>query len=151
LPARVVVRRVDVGGHRSGGAARHRAAAGAASGAGGERGAGMSPSARAPFRIVDVINLSSSADALLRDRVLAIRPTGDDNRIVCGDGARVAGLRGAGIRVHTVRVPRGLEPLALATALLELTAYFVRERPDLVHTHCSVPGVIGRLAARLAG
>ncbi|HXS83453.1 MAG TPA: glycosyltransferase [Methylomirabilota bacterium] len=102
------------------------------------------------YRIVDVINLSSSADALLRDRVLAMRANGFDNRIVCMDGAHVAGLRRAGIPVHTVSLPRRLDPVRLATALAQLTAYLVRERVDLVHTHCSVPGVIGRLAARLA-
>ena len=105
----------------------------------------------AAFRIVDVINVSASADALLRDRVLAMRERGYDNRIVCGDGPHVAGLRAAGIPVHTLPLPRGLDPVRLGTVLARLTAYLVRERVDLVHTHCSVPGVVGRVASRLAG
>jgi len=102
------------------------------------------------FRIVDVINTSASADTLLRERVLAMRARGFDNRIVCGDGPHVAKLRAAGIPVHTITLPRGLDPVRLGAALVRLTLYLVRARADLVHTHCSVPGVVGRLAARLA-
>ena len=39
--------------------------------------------------VVDIINLSSSADTLLRERVLAIRARGIDNRILCMDGPYV--------------------------------------------------------------
>jgi O-antigen/teichoic acid export membrane protein/glycosyltransferase involved in cell wall biosynthesis len=111
----------------------------------------VSGAGRAAFRIVDVINESSSAQALLRDRVAAMRANGYDNRIVCMDGAHVAGLRREGIPMHTVWLPRGLNPIRLVVSLVQLTAYLVRERVDVVHTHCSVPGVVGRLAARLAG
>jgi glycosyltransferase involved in cell wall biosynthesis len=101
--------------------------------------------------IVDVINLSSSADTLLRERVLSLRAKGVDNHIVCIDGPYVGALRAAGIPVHTVQIPRGLDPFRLAWSLVEMFTYFRRVKPDLVHTHCSVPGIVGRIAARLAG
>jgi glycosyltransferase involved in cell wall biosynthesis len=101
------------------------------------------------MRIVDIINVSSSADSLLRERVLAMRASGFDNRILCADGPYVGHLRRAGIPVHTVHLPRGLDPLRLALSLVEIAAYLWRERIDLVHTHCSVPGAVGRLAAWL--
>jgi glycosyltransferase involved in cell wall biosynthesis len=101
--------------------------------------------------IVDVINLSSSADTLLRERVLSLRAKGVDNRIVCIDGPYVRPLREAGIPVDTYHLPRGVDPFRLAWSLGELVAYFRRVKPDLVHTHCSVPGIVGRIAARLAG
>ena len=103
------------------------------------------------IRIVDIINLSSSADSLLKERVLAMQASGFDNRILCADGPYVARLRRAGIPVHTVHLPRGLDPLRLGLALAEIATYLWRERIDLVHTHCSVPGVVGRIAAWLAG
>jgi len=106
---------------------------------------------RPGLRIVDVINLSSSADTLLRERVLSLRAKGVDNRIVCIDGPYVRPLREAGIPVDTIHLPRGFDPFRLAWSLLELVAYFRRVKPDLVHTHCSVPGIVGRIAARLAG
>jgi glycosyltransferase involved in cell wall biosynthesis len=100
---------------------------------------------------VDIINISSSADTLLRERVLMMRASGIDNRIVCMDGPRVAVLRALGIPVHTVHLPRGLQPWSLAVALVETTVYLRRSQADIVHTHCSVPGLVGRLAAWLAG
>ncbi len=113
-------------------------------------GAGRVSSTDAPC-IVDIINLSSSADTLLRERVLALRAKGVDNRILCIDGPYVKPLREAGIPVGTVHLPRGFNPAKLAWSLIEMVAYLRRVKPDLVHTHCSVPGVVGRLAARLAG
>jgi glycosyltransferase involved in cell wall biosynthesis/O-antigen/teichoic acid export membrane protein len=102
-------------------------------------------------RVVDVIHLSSSAHTLLRERVLGLRRAGVDNRILCADGPYVASLREAGIPVETVPLPRGLDPLALSKSLARIALYLRRNHVDVVHTHCSVPGVVGRIAARLAG
>ena len=103
------------------------------------------------LRIVDIINLSSSADTLLRERVLRLRAKGVDNRIVCIDGPYVRPLRAAGIPVTTMPIPRGMNPFLLAWSLVALWVHLRRVKPDLVHTHCSVPGIVGRIAARLAG
>jgi glycosyltransferase involved in cell wall biosynthesis len=105
---------------------------------------------RAP-RVVDIINVSSSADTLLRNRVLRLRECGVDNRIICIDGPYVAKLRRLGIPVHTVPLTRGYDVAKLLQSLLQMTRYLRRERIDLVHTHCSIPGFTGRLAAWLAG
>ncbi len=102
-------------------------------------------------RLVEIINLSSSAKTLLKDRVLAMRARGLDNRIICIDGPHVRSLRDLGIPVHTVHLPRGHNPIRALQALFEIMSYLRKERIHLVHTHCSVPGFIGRLAARLAG
>jgi glycosyltransferase involved in cell wall biosynthesis len=101
--------------------------------------------------VVDIINLSSSGDTLLRQRILATRARGIDNRILCMDGPYVPKLRELGIPVETVDLPRGLDPVRLRKSLLQIARYLRRERVDVVHTHCSVPGAIGRVAAWLAG
>lgn len=44
-----------------------------------------------------------------------------------------------------------LSPLRDLLALFELSAFFRREKPALVHTHSSKAGILGRLAAALAG
>lgn len=46
---------------------------------------------------------------------------------------------------------RPLRPLTDLLCLLELTRVLIQERPALVHTHSSKAGVLGRIAARLAG
>lgn len=104
-----------------------------------------------PMRVADIVNLSSSANSLLKERVRAMRASGIDNRIVCIDGPYVPALRQAGIPVETVHLPRSLDPFRLVWSTIEIAAYLRRHRIDVVHTHCSIPGVVGRIAAWLAG
>jgi len=106
---------------------------------------------REAVRMVDIINLSSSANTLLKNRVLSMRARGIDNRVMCIDGPYVRVLREKGIPVATAGMPRGLNPLRMLLATFEMAAYLRRERIDVVHTHCSMPGILGRVAARLAG
>jgi glycosyltransferase involved in cell wall biosynthesis len=101
-------------------------------------------------KIVDIINLSSSAETLLKRRVSMMRASGADNRIICIDGPYVRSLREAGIPVHTVRLPQRYHLLKLVLAFFQIAAYLRRERVDLVHTHCTTPGFVGRFAARAA-
>lgn len=72
--------------------------------------------------------------------------------LVCGPGglldeeAKKAGFR-------TVFVPslvREVSPAKDLLALLQLTNLFLAERPDVVHTHSSKAGILGRIAAALA-
>ena len=46
---------------------------------------------------------------------------------------------------------RSISPLADARAFLKLVALIRRENPDVIHTHTAKAGVLGRLAAILAG
>ena len=46
---------------------------------------------------------------------------------------------------------REVRPIQDLITLLKLWRLFRRERPDIVHTHSSKAGILGRLAARLAG
>ena len=60
--------------------------------------------------------------------------------------------RRRGVPVLTVpSLRRPIRPLADAKAVVELVRLFRRERPDIVHTHSSKAGLVGRLAARIAG
>ena len=102
------------------------------------------------MRVVDIVNLSSSANSLLKERVRAMRASGIDNRILCIDGPYVPALRQAGIPVETVHLPRGLDPFRLVWSTVEIAAYLRRHHIDVVHTHCSIPGFVGRVAAWLA-
>lgn len=63
-------------------------------------------------------------------------------------GARLAGLEGlecVGSLVNPIN------PVADLRATYEMTRLFRAIRPDIVHTHQSKAGVVGRIAARLAG
>lgn len=59
--------------------------------------------------------------------------------------------RGA-YRLHVIPwLRRNLHPVYDVLAFVALWWFFVRERPDIVHTHSAKAGILGRLAARLAG
>jgi lipopolysaccharide/colanic/teichoic acid biosynthesis glycosyltransferase/glycosyltransferase involved in cell wall biosynthesis len=80
-----------------------------------------------------------------------------DVRLVCsttrgGDAeSTVSEYRAAGIPVRVIDMVRRIDPLRDAVSALRLYLDFRRNAPDIVHTHSSKAGFVGRLAARLAG
>jgi glycosyltransferase involved in cell wall biosynthesis len=102
-------------------------------------------------RVLDIINLSSSANTLLKNRVLAMRARGFDNRIMCMPGPYVKTLNEQGAPTVAVRLPRDIKPFQMVSSVFEMAAYMRRERVEIVHTHCAMPGLLGRIAAFLAG
>ena len=68
------------------------------------------------------------------------------------EGEFTENLRRIGVRVHLVpELERAISPTRDTQAYRALRDFFRKERPDIVHTHSSKPGVLGRLAARSAG
>ena len=67
-----------------------------------------------------------------------------------GDFQRYLEDHGVATRV-VPSLMRGISLIQDAKALFELAEIFARESYDLVHTHSSKPGILARLAARLAG
>ena len=60
--------------------------------------------------------------------------------------------RAYGVRVEVIRnLRRNVHPLRDVAALGELVGMISKLGPDVVHTHSSKAGILGRLAARLAG
>jgi len=111
----------------------------------------------AKIKVLDIINTAASARELLLNRVRAIN--GDprfENWVVCGPGRHTDALVKAGIRVHVIDSPPGVSlryvsPSRTLSALIRLFLLIRREQFSIVHTHASVQGVIGRLAAWMAG
>jgi glycosyltransferase involved in cell wall biosynthesis len=68
-----------------------------------------------------------------------------------GDESVVAELQVADIRIHIVEMRRAIDPTSDLGALRKLSTLMRREAFDVVHTHSSKGGFLGRLAARLAG
>ncbi len=103
------------------------------------------------MKILDLINTDNSAKELLDHRVAQVNATGrHQNDIYCSSGPYVDRLRAKGHRVHAVDTPRGLGLLGLIRAIWTTVRLLRRERYDVIHTHGSVIGLIGRLAAFFA-
>lgn len=60
-------------------------------------------------------------------------------------------LRDAGARVHVIEMRRIPVHPRNATALVALRRLVRRERPDVIHAHSSIGGVLGRVVARATG
>ncbi len=69
-----------------------------------------------------------------------------------GEGSLLQQAADLGVRVHPLKhMRRDLSPRHDLMAYLELRTLFRRQRYDLVHTHSSKAGVLGRVAAGHAG
>ena len=103
------------------------------------------------YRVLDLINTHECAKELLDARVAQVTATSrHENAIYCSSGEYVARLRERGHTVYVVETPRNLNPLRMMSALWRTWRLLRRERFDIVHTHTSVVGVIGRVAAFIA-
>jgi len=68
------------------------------------------------------------------------------------EGSLLEQARAAGYRLRVVpELGRAIRPIRDARARSELAAILAHIRPDIVHTHSSKAGILGRLAARDAG
>lgn len=102
-------------------------------------------------KIAQVATSDISIRFLLLDHIRALRDMGHEVIAVCSPGPWVEEVRGNGLRVETVPMSREPNPAGDARALLGLVGCFRRNRFDVVHTHTPKAGLIGPLAARMAG
>jgi glycosyltransferase involved in cell wall biosynthesis len=85
-------------------------------------------------------------------------PQADDQRargarvgFVFSPGPEAERLRARGFEVHEVPIPRGLAPLVALKSVLKQRKLYQALQPDIVHTHTTMGGLTGRVAAWQAG
>jgi glycosyltransferase involved in cell wall biosynthesis len=83
--------------------------------------------------------------------MLSLQQRGYDVMGISTYDAAVTDLEAAGIRHAAVPMTRSISPLADLVALGRLYRLLRRERVTVVHTHTPKAGLLGQLAARLAG
>ena len=103
------------------------------------------------LKIAQVATSDVSIQLLLLDHIQALAAAGHQVTAVCAPGPWIEELRTKGVAVETVAMNREAAPLADLQALRSLTKLFRKKRFDVVHTHTPKAGVLGPLAARLAG
>jgi glycosyltransferase involved in cell wall biosynthesis len=101
--------------------------------------------------IAHVCTIDMSLRYLLLNQLRFLNARGYRVLGVSNAGPDVGVVEAAGIRHVPVAMTRRFSPTADLAALLDLTRVFQRERVDVVHTHNPKPGLLGQLAARLAG
>lgn len=103
------------------------------------------------MRIAHVATVDITLKALLLPQVRYLLERGHEVEMVASAGPHTPTLRQAGFVVHNIFISRRIEPWHDLRSTMELARLFRRRRYDLVHTHTSKAGFVGRLAARLAG
>jgi glycosyltransferase involved in cell wall biosynthesis/ribosomal protein S18 acetylase RimI-like enzyme len=105
-----------------------------------------------PVRVAHVTTIDLTLRFLLMGQLTRLRDEGFDVTTISAPGPWVADLENEGIRhIPWPHATRSWNPRSDLIAFAELLRLFGRERFHLVHTHNPKPGVMGRMAARLAG
>jgi glycosyltransferase involved in cell wall biosynthesis len=105
-----------------------------------------------PPRIAHISTVDLTLRFLLLPQLRALRDAGFEVTTISAPGPWVAELQADGIaHIPWPSATRAWDLRSDVRAFRELLAIFRRERFDLVHTHNPKPGVLGRVAARIAG
>jgi len=102
---------------------------------------------------LQLLPLMSGVQKVSLDELAHLDPARYERIAVCKcEGEFTEQLRKIGVRVHLVpELERAISPKRDVQAYLALRDFFRAERPDIVHTHSSKTGILGRLAAKAAG
>ena len=101
-------------------------------------------------RVVHVCAIGFTAKRLLLPQCDYLRSLGYDISFAFSPCAASSEIRGLGYNVADIEVPRSINP-SIVSSVCNLQRCFQNARPHIVHTHTSMGGAIGRLAAQRAG
>jgi lipopolysaccharide/colanic/teichoic acid biosynthesis glycosyltransferase/glycosyltransferase involved in cell wall biosynthesis len=104
-----------------------------------------------PLRLVHITTVPLSL-IFFRGQIGYLKSRGFDVAAISSPGPMLdeAAAREA-IPVHAVPIARRLAPLSDLSALIRLWKLLRKQRPDVVHSHTPKAGLLGTIAARLAG
>jgi glycosyltransferase involved in cell wall biosynthesis len=102
-------------------------------------------------RVVHIATVDLSLRYLLLNQLTFLKRSGYEVLGVSSYGPDVATIEEQGIPHLEVPLTRRLTPLRDLVALGRLYRVLRRTRPTIVHTHTPKPGLLGQIAARLAG
>lgn len=105
------------------------------------------------LRVLHFINLDVAINVHLRNQILDLKSKGCDVTIMCSPGSHISSdtVTKEGISVKMIEMTRQISPIKDLKTLLELYKYIRSKNFDIVHTHSLKPGLLGRVAAFLAG
>lgn len=104
------------------------------------------------IKIADLFNTDYGAYRILRMRVKKIDSDPCfENYIICPKGPWSDKMKEQGIKIINYPLSNSLNPIKILKEVKGLTYIFQKVNPDIVHTHNSKIGAIGRIAAKKAG
>jgi glycosyltransferase involved in cell wall biosynthesis len=103
------------------------------------------------MKVLEVTNVDFSMRHFLLPLMRGLRGRGHEVVGVCADGPLLDLPRSEGFRILSAPMARSLNPVAQARCLAWLVATMRAEKPDIVHAHMPISGLLARAAARIAG
>lgn len=102
------------------------------------------------MKIIHVSTISTGTWSLLSEQGKFFKERGYEVGFVVSDHKMHHMFIQNGFFVKEIRIARKIHLIKDLQSIVALYRYFKQERPDIVHTHASKSGVIGRIAAKLA-
>ena len=102
-------------------------------------------------RVIHVTTIGITSHRALLAQCRYFRQQGCEVGFVFSPSPEGDMLRRLGFPVREIYIDRKIKPWADAGSTRRLRSYFRVAQPDIIHTHTSKAGVVGRVAARLAG
>jgi len=102
-------------------------------------------------RIIHVTTIGITAYRALLAQCRYFRQKGLEVGFIFSPSPEGESLRDLGFPVTEIFINREINVWSDSGAILKMFRYFRNIRPEIVHTHTSKAGVVGRVAARLAG
>ncbi|MFT8808250.1 glycosyltransferase family 4 protein [Gluconobacter sp.] len=103
------------------------------------------------MKILEITNVDFALRQFLLPLMRELREAGHEVQGACAEGSHLEPVRAEGFIVHGVPMARSLSPRAQYRAFVALVQLIRREKPDLVHGHMPISGILARFAARLCG
>ena len=103
------------------------------------------------MKIIEVTNVDFSLRHFLLPLMRALRDAGHEAIGVAAEGRLLDDARAEGFRIVAVPFVRSLSLRASLLAFRALVALFRAERPDMVHAHMPISGLLARAAAWWVG
>jgi len=103
-------------------------------------------------KLIRITTVPLSLKLLLAGQMKFMNEKGMEILMVSSDGREVSQvLKNEGVKHEVIPFSRQITPIQDIKCLWQLYQLFKREKPDIVHTHTPKAGILGVLAAKLAG
>lgn len=103
-------------------------------------------------KICFVVAVDMTLKFILLDEMRFFKEQGYEVFVICSPGKWLEGIKGEGFGVKEILIKRNIfSPISDLVSLARLFFYFRKEKFDAVLTFTPKPGLLGQLAAKLAG
>ena len=103
-------------------------------------------------KLIRITTMPLSLKVLLKGQLWFMASNGFDVKGVSSEGEELREVHeNEGIAVEAINMSRKITPFQDLKSLWEMWNFLRKEKPQIVHTHTPKAGIIGMLAARLAG